>query len=291
MVASGTAINLRNAPPSTGKDIAISYPTSRVLLVTMQRGYNMLNMEMQHTLSAIWKWYDTEPSLRCAVITGSGKSFCAGANLKEWLATRLPSSSGAQASGPGYGGASWGEISGGFGGMSRRVGKKPIVGAVNGLCLGGGMEMAVNCDLVIASTRAEFGLPEVKRGVFAKMGALGRVVRFIGLQRASELALLGDSISPQKAHEWGIVNLVVEHEQVVTKAVEWAEKIASNSPDSIIVSRMGMLMSLEHGSLERGTQLVNDSPEVRGLENGDNIEEGLRSFKEKRPTKWIDSKL
>lgn len=289
MVASSMS-NLRNAPPTTTKDLDISFPTPRVLLVTMQRGYNMLNMEMQHTLSAIWKWYDTEPSLRCAIITGSGKSFCAGADLKEWLATRLPSSK-SQSSGPGYGGASWGEISGGFGGMSRRVGKKPIIGAVNGLCLGGGMEMAVNCDLVISSTRAEFGLPEVKRGVFAKMGALGRIVRFIGLQRASELALLGDSISPQKAHEWGIVNLVVEHEQVVTKAVEWAEKIASNSPDSIIVSRMGMLMSLEHGSLERGTQLVNDSLEVRGLENGQNIEEGLRSFKEKRATRWIDSKL
>ena len=73
------------------------------------------------------------------------------------------------------------------------------------------MEMAVNCDLVISSERATFGLPEVKRGVFAKMGALGRIVRFVGLQRASELALLGDSITPETAREWGLVNLVVKH--------------------------------------------------------------------------------
>lgn len=271
----------RRAPPSTTTGtIALSYPRPQVLLVTMRRGYNMLNMEMQNTLSDIWKWYDGEPGLRCAIVTGSGKSFCAGADLKEWLATRSGESD-----------TVWGEVPGGFGGMSRRVGRKPIVGAINGLCLGGGMEMAVNCDLVVASDRAEFGLPEVKRGVFAKMGALGRIVRFVGLQRASELALLGDSISPATARDWGLVNAVVPHDRLMAKAVEWAGKVADNSPDSIIVSRLGMMLSLEHGSLERGTQLLNESLDVRGLEQGENIEEGLRSFKEKRATRWVDSKL
>lgn len=116
-------------------------------------------------------------------------------------------------------------------------------------------------------------------------------MRFVGLQRASELALLGDSISPQTAYSWGLVNVVVPHDQLIPKAIDWAKKIGLNSPDSIIVSRMGILAGLEHGSLERGTQVVNESAQVATLEAGDNIEEGLRAFKEKRATKWKDSKL
>lgn len=274
-------MTFQQAPPECSSDIVLSYPHPGILLVTMNRGYNMLNMAMQDGLSRVWKWYDLEPSLRCAIVTGQGKSFCAGADLKEWLEHRES----AEPKGP------WGNVDGGFGGMSRRVGKKPIIGAINGLCLGGGMEMAVNCDLVLASERAQFALPEVKRGVFAKMGALGRIIRFVGLQRASELALLGDPISPQTAHAWGLVNLVVKHDELLDRAVEWANKIASNSPDSIIVSRHGMQVALEHGSLERGTQLVNDSPQVAGLEHGENLHEGLRAFKEKRGTRWQDSKL
>ena len=248
------------------------------MLVTMQKGYNMLNMDMQAKLSQIWTDYDTKPNLRCAIITGHKNSFCAGADLKEWLATRAQ-------------GSYLRDVKGGFGGMSRRQGKKPIIAAVNGLCLGGGMEMAVNADIVIASTKAEFGLPEVKRGVFAKMGALGRIVRFIGLQRASELALIGDSITPQKALEWGLVNRVVEHDALLDTALEMAAKICANSPDSVIVSRLGLLMGLEHGSLERGTQLLNEGAAVAGLESGENIEEGLLAFKEKRATRWRNSKL
>lgn len=251
----------------------------------------MLNMAMQHHLSQIWVQYDLTPRLRCAIITGHKNAFCAGADLKEWLQTRERSASASTTSGPTYAGSSWGNVSGGFGGMSRRQGKKPIVAAVNGLCLGGGMEMAVNADLVVASDRAEFGLPEVKRGVFAKMGALGRIVRFVGLQRASELALVGDSITPATALSWGLVNRVVPHDALMKTAFDFASKICDNSPDSVLVSRLGILVSLEHGSLERGTQLLNESPAVAGLEAGENIEEGLNAFKQKRGTRWVDSKL
>ena len=269
--------------PAISQYIKISYPSPSILLVTMDRGYNMLNMDMQHSLSNLWKWYDNTPSLRCAVITGSSKAFCAGADLKEWLETR-------QSGGGDYGSAGR-EVPGGFGGMSRRAGKKPIIAAVNGLCLGGGMEMTINADLVIASETSEFGLPEVKRGVFAKMGGLGRIIRFVGLQRASELALTGDSITAQKAYEWGLVNKVVPASEVLKVAIDYATKIASNSPDAVIVSRLGLLYALEHGSLERGTQLLNEGHYVKRLEGGENIEEGLRSFKEKRNPVWKDSKL
>ena len=112
-------------------------------------------------------------------------------------------------------------------------------------------------DIGIASSKASFALPEVKRGVFAKAGALGRIIRFIGnfphaflvltvgLQRASELALIGDPIAPQKMQEWGVVNAIVPHEELIPTALLWARKICANSPDSVIASRTGMLMSLE----------------------------------------------
>jgi len=126
-----------------------------------------------------------------------------------------------------------------------------------------------------------------------------------GLQRASELALIGDPISPQKMNEWGIVNAVVSPEELIPTALKWARKICANSPDAVIVSRTGMLMSLESipdlfisarltfidGSLERGTQLHNTSREVRELETGVNISEGLAAFNEKRSPRWRSSKI
>jgi hypothetical protein len=117
-------------------------------------------------------------------------------------------------------------------------------------------EKSNSSDIVIASNKASFALPEVKRGVFAKAGALGRIIRFLGnevwfkvdetgLQRASEMALIGDPISPQKMHEWGVVNAIVPHDELMPTALKWARKICQNSPDAVIVSRTGMLSSLE----------------------------------------------
>jgi enoyl-CoA hydratase/carnithine racemase len=267
--------------PSHGKDIGVSFPTPQILLITLQRGeFSMMNQAMQQQLSTLMQWYDREPSLRCAIMTGNGRGFCVGADLKEWLAMKAANP---EANHP--------EVVGGFGGVSRRKGKKPLIAAVNGMCLGGGMEMAVNCDLVVASERAVFGTPEVKRGVFAKMGAIGRLVRFIGLQRASELLLTGEDISAQTALQWGLINRVVPHDKLMETAMTFARQICVNSPDSVIVSRTGILASLEHGSLERSTQVHNESAEVALLERGENIREGLAAFKEKRGTKWQDSKL
>lgn len=265
-------------PPSDPFVIA-SFPVEHVILIRMNRPpYNMMSQSAQRALGRMIHWFDDEPSLRIAILTGTDKGFCAGADLKEWMANK---DSGIEVP----------EVIDGFGGVSRRQGKKPIIAMVNGITMGGGMEMMVNCDLVVASDRAIFALPEVKRGVFAKMGALGRIVRYLGLQRASELALIGEPITAQKAMEWGLVNRVVPHEKLVDEALKMAKQVCANSPDSVIVSRTGMLAAMEHGSLERSTQLHNLSPEVRILEQGDNIREGLRSFKEKRQPKWVNSKI
>ncbi|KAF7170200.1 hypothetical protein CNMCM6106_004993 [Aspergillus hiratsukae] len=180
---------------------------------------------------------------------------------------------------------------GGFGGLSRRSGKKPVICAVNGLCLGGGCEMVVNADLVVACRQAFFGLPEVQRGVVAIAGALPRVVRTVGRQRAMEMALTGRRVSAEEAKGWGFVNEVVdEADQVVKRAIEIAELIAANSPDAVVVSREGIKLGWEGVGAEDGSRLLVDAWSKR-LYEGENIKEGLRAFVEKRKPNWVDSKL
>jgi enoyl-CoA hydratase/carnithine racemase len=244
---------------------------------------------MHYDLDALYTWFDAEPSLRVAILTGEGRAFCAGADLKEW--DRANNSSSLSA-GP--------ELSreqqqrsmppSGFGALSRRRGKKPVICAVNGICFGGGCEMIINADMVIASSNAMFGLPEVKIGVVALAGALTRLVRTVGRQRAMEMALTGRTLSAEEAREWGLVNKVVGKEEVVAESIKVAEVIAGNSPDSVIVSREGIKMGWEGVGAEEGTRLLAENWYVR-MDKGENMKEGVRSFVEKRKPVWVPSKL
>jgi enoyl-CoA hydratase/carnithine racemase len=196
----------------------------------------------------------------------------------------------------------------GFGGLARRKGKKPIICAVNGLCFGGGTEMIINSDLVIATSRTLFGLPEVKRGVVALAGALPRLVRTVGKQRAMEMVLTGRNVSAEEGERWGLVNFVVDvsgivdggkgkeevdrevSRVVVGKALEVAGTIAGNSPDSVLVSREGVKLGWEGIGADEATSMLSETW-VKRLNEGENIKEGLRAFVEKRAPVWVDSKL
>lgn len=189
-------------------------------------------------------------------------------------------------------GKSRGFLPSGFGALSTRSGKKPIIAAVNGICFGGGMEMAINLDIVLASAAATFGLPEVKRGVVAVAGALPRLVRTVGKQRAMEMALLGRAYTAEEMLKWGLVNKVVTEGEgdVVEEAIRWATEIASNSPDSVIVSREGVKLGWESLSAQAGTEMLKDTWFSR-IDQGENMTEGIRAFVEKRGPRWRDSKL
>lgn len=152
--------------------------------------------------------------------------------------------------------------------------------------------MIVNCDMVVASSKATFALPEVKRGVAAIAGALPRIVRTIGRPRAMEMALTGRTVPAAEAEKWGLINKVVgdEEGEVIDAAVEYAKMIADNSPDSVIVSREGIKLGWEGVSAEDGTSQLMQKW-YPGLAEGDNIKEGLKAFVEKRKPKWIASKL
>ncbi|KAK5138142.1 hypothetical protein LTR08_004837 [Meristemomyces frigidus] len=268
-------------PQPHSKYCVLTYPAPNVLLIRLNRpkDLNCINMDGHAELDAILQWVDDEPGLICTVITGTGRAFCAGADLKEWNSSNA---AGSKRSMP----------PSGFGAISRRNGRKPIIAAVNGLAYGGGTELIVNCDLVIAARKATFALPEVKRGVVAMAGALPRIVRTIGRQRAMEMALTGRIVPAQEAKEWGLVNKVVGdgEGEVVDAAVEYAKMIAENSPDAVIVSREGIKMGWEGVGAEDATRIANDSWYPRLLA-GDNIKEGVKAFVEKRKPQWKAAKL
>lgn len=286
-------------PAPTQSYYELFTPAEHVLLVIFNRpkALNSIPSAVHHDLHALFEWYDNEPTLRVAIVTGAGRAFCAGADLKEWNSSN-------QARLQGQREVRLPTPSSGFAGLSRRAGKKPIIGAVNGLAHGGGMEAVTNLDIVIASRSAEFALPEVKRGVAAAAGALPRIVRTVGRMRAMEMALTGRTLTPEEGREWGFVNYVTQDHDwrnetklediirrpVVQKALEVAAMIANNSPDSIIVTRSGIAAGWEDGSAENATRIQNDLW-ARKLSATENIHEGVKAFVEKRAPKWRDSKL
>ncbi|OCL10041.1 ClpP/crotonase [Glonium stellatum] len=156
--------------------------------------------------------------------------------------------------------------------------------------MGAGAEFAVNCDLVVAADSAYFALPEAKRGVAPIGGALPRLIRTLGLQRASEFALTGRNVEAREALRWGLVNRVVPRGEVVSEAVRLATMIAANSPDAIICTRAGLRQGWETAAVERAVDITLER-EFAELQKGENILEGLRAFTEKRAPRWKGSRL
>ena len=151
--------------------------------------------------------------------------------------------------------------------------------------------MAINADMVLACSSATFALPEVKRGVVALAGALPRLVRTVGRQRAMEMALTGRTLSAREAREWGLVNRVVgEGGDLLREAVSCAEVVCANSPDSVVVSRAAVGVGWEGMGVEEGSEWVMREMYPR-IDAGENMREGLRAFVEKRAPRWVDSKL
>lgn len=273
-------IPLKSQPPSNLGFLRLSYPTKHVVLARMDRpsALNALSSDALMELDSVLEWYDLEPTLRALVVTGTGRAFTAGADLKEWRQTL-----------EGNKGKRFG-LREGSTPFTRRKGTKPVIAAVNGFAFGGGCEFAINCDLVIAADTAIFGLPEVKRGLAPTGGVLTRIVHTAGMQVASEIVLTGRRLSAQEMHSWGIVNKVVPVDKVVEEALRYASMIAENSPDAIICARAGLRQAWETADVEAATEEWHKR-HFSLLERGENIREGLEAFIQKRPPIWKEAKL
>ncbi|KAK6344325.1 hypothetical protein TWF696_007965 [Orbilia brochopaga] len=277
--------SLETTPPAT-KHVILSFPTPHILLVTINRPNqrNSLPYAAHWELHVVWTWYDAEPSLRAAIITGAGsKAFCAGQDLIE-LGTLTEDD---------FKNRPW-ELRhppGRFAGLSGRAGKKPVIAAVNGFAFGGGFEIVLNCDMVVASPLASFSLPEALRGVYAAAGGLPRLVNIVGLPIATEIALTGRILSAKEALDYKIINKISSSpETLIGETVTLARKIEDLSPDAVIVTRAGLREAWNEGSVENATRVVEDLYNLK-LSNSENRVEGLAAFAEKRKPLWKPSKL
>ncbi|KAJ5911821.1 uncharacterized protein N7473_001124 [Penicillium subrubescens] len=270
-------------PPPKTTIFEISFPSPGVLLATINREKRMNSIPLRghHEGTALWNWLDSEPSMRVGIITGKGaKAFCAGADLIE----QRDISRGDEAR-PEKG------AEGGFAGLSQRRGKKPVIAAVNGLALGGGFEICLNCDLIVASPKAYFGLPEVLRGLYAGAGGLSRIVRDCGMRIGSELALTGRRVPAEEALQLRLINRIASSpESVLDEALALAKDIASKSPDAIIVSRSGLRESWETASTIEADKITAERY-GKGLLSSENLRIGLEAFAAKKQPQWVASKL
>jgi enoyl-CoA hydratase len=203
--------------PTNKNDVLLTERSGNVLVLTLNRpeARNALNPELKDQLIDAIHGADDDPDVRVVVLTGNGPVFCAGMDLKAFAA------------GADFGGLSQ-FYSEGFG--------KPVIAALNGTALAGGFELALACDLIIASQDAKVGLPEVKRGLFAAGGGTTLSAR-IPLAIALELGLTGDPITADRAAEIGLVNKVVPAGEVRPEAIKLAERIAANAPLSVAVTK------------------------------------------------------
>ncbi|KAG8893163.1 hypothetical protein FRB99_002164, partial [Tulasnella sp. 403] len=229
---------------------------------------------LRDDIARVMDWFETEVSLWVAIITGSGRAFTTGMDLTAWTtnqASGRPDTNFSDAKTPGPG----------IGSISKRQSKKPILAAVNGYAIGGGLEMVLNCDIVVASKDAKFGYPEVTRGVGVLAGGIPRSVRVAGHQLAAELLLTGRLISAEEARDrFRFVNVVVPADDLLKTALDLAKNIASNSPDAVQCNKLGIVSALQIGGVDDATYHHVNRPETERMFGGSNILEGLRSFME-----------
>ncbi len=186
-----------------------------VLTINRPDARNAVNAAVAQGMEAALDRLDADPELWLGVIAGNGPVFCAGADLKAVAAGE---------------GAALTTERGGFGGIVQRLLDKPLIAAVDGPALAGGCEIALACDLIVASRAARFGLPEVKRSLIAAAGGLHRLPRMIPRNVAMELALTGDALDAGRAHALGLVNVLVDAGQALDAAIALAERVAANAP-------------------------------------------------------------
>ncbi|HEY1297743.1 MAG TPA: crotonase/enoyl-CoA hydratase family protein [Chloroflexota bacterium] len=240
----------------------------RVAVVVMDRpeARNAMNMEMTEQLDATYDQLASDDTTWVVVLTGAGdRAFCAGQDLKEvGLVGRRRSENG-------------------FGGITRREFPKPLIAAVNGFALGGGFEICLACDLVVAEEHATFGLPEVKRGIFAGAGGLVRLGTRVPMAVALEMAMTGAPVSARRALELGLVNRVVPSGQSVPAAMELANVICEAAPLSVRLSKRVIRASVTRG--EEGLFALQAELGAELLQSED-AREGPRAFVEKRAPRW-----
>ncbi len=244
----------------------------KVLIGTIDRPelMNALHPPANTELAEVWDEFVEDPELWVGIVTGAGdRAFSAGNDLKH-------TASGAGGSQP----------EAGFGGLTSRFDcPKPIIAAVNGVAMGGGFEIALACDIIIASDQAIFALPEPRVGLAALAGGLQRLPRMIPLKQALGMILTGRRVPAQEGYELGFVTEVVPHADLMKAAMGWAEQILEGAPLSVRASKQVVLQSQNIADLAEAMK-NGQYPAVREMMSSQDLREGPRAFAEKRKPDW-----
>ena len=250
--------------------MVINYETKgRIALITLNRpeARNAVNHEVAAGIEEAIDQFEEDNDLWTGILCGNGPVFSAGADLKAISAGELNLAT----------------KRGGFGGIVARERTKPLIAAVDGPALAGGTELALACDLIVASTVARFGLPEVKRSLIASAGGLVRLPRVLPKNIAMQMALTGEPISAEQAHLFGMVNVLTKEGEALDKAILLAEQINKNAPLAVRAPRRSLIASLVLSDYD-GMKFAIE--ETAALTSTEDYKEGPLAFIEKRDPIW-----
>lgn len=248
-------------------DAVLTEVRGGVLIVTINRAEakNALNRAAAVGISEAMDWLDSDENLRVGILTGAGGTFCAGMDLKGFLRGETPSIEGR-----------------GFGGITERGPVKPLIAAVEGYALAGGLELMISCDMIVAHSGAKFGIPEVKRGLAAAAGGLIKLPDLIPQKIAMELALTGDFIDAKRAYDLGLVNQITEG-AALDAAIALADKISANGPLAVRLSKQIIAESRGWAKDEMWAKQGALLPQIFTSQDA---REGAAAFAEKRAPNW-----
>jgi enoyl-CoA hydratase len=239
-----------------------------ILIVTINRpdARNAVNGDVADGMAEALDRLDADDDLRVGIVTGAGGYFSAGMDLKAFVQGQSP-----------YAGDR------GFAGITQRAARKPLIAAVEGFALAGGFEIALSCDLIVASREARFGIPEVKRSLVAAAGALLRLPKRIPYHVAMELALTGEPIDAERARELGVVNRLADPGSALDAAIELAQQIVKNAPLALIASKEIIQRAADWTEQEGWAK----QGEISGpVFTSEDAREGATAFAEKREPVW-----
>lgn len=257
---------LGGSETSVSEDVLVAV-TDGIIEVTINRpeARNAMTKAAAEAIADAMDRLDAEAGMRCAILTGAGGTFCSGMDLKGFLKGEKP-------------------VAGdrGFGGLTSWTPRKPVIAAVDGFALAGGMELAIACDMIVASKGAKFGIPEAKRGLVAGGGGAVKLPRLLPRALAMELALTGDPITAERAFDLGLINVVVDG-PAIEGARALARRVTACGPLAVAASKAVIRDSWlwsEEELIDRQNRYI--AP----VFTSDDAREGAMAFAEKRPPQW-----
>jgi enoyl-CoA hydratase len=258
----------RSGPSTPAEPPVLAEHRGRVLLITLNRpdARNAVNLPLAQGLADALDLLDQDDALSVGVLTGAGKGFCAGMDLKAFASGERP----------------W-VADRGFAGIVQRGPVKPLIAAIEGFAVAGGLEIGLACDMIVAARGAKLGIPEVKRSLVAAGGALLRLPQRIPYYVAMELALTGEPIVAERAAELGLVNRLVAAGGAVEVAIGLAEELAANAPLALVASKRILQAQSDWSSAEAFERQRAISEPVFTSEDA---REGAAAFAERRAPSW-----